>query len=69
MQEEEITDNFEEKLADLEAEDERRDLARKVGDIAVYRYYYQAIGAKKLIVFVLFVSLNVFSGSFSSKWI
>jgi ATP-binding cassette subfamily C (CFTR/MRP) protein 1 len=52
-----------------EAEVESRDLKRRTGDLAVYKYYLKSIGYRNLIVFVLFVVLNVFSGSFSREYL
>ena len=52
-----------------EAEVEARDLKRRTGDLAVYKYYLKSIGSRNLIVFVLFVVLNVFSSSFSRKYL
>ena len=52
-----------------EAEVEARDLKRRTGDLAVYKYYLKSIGCRNLIVFVLFVVLNVFSSSFSRKYL
>lgn len=52
-----------------ESEVEARDLKRRTGDLAVYKYYFKSIGPRNLIVFVLFVVLNVFSGSFSRKYL
>ena len=52
-----------------ETEVEARDLKRRTGDLAVYKYYLQSIGSRNLIVFVLFVVLNVFSSSFSRKYL
>ena len=52
-----------------EAEVEARDLKRRTGDLAVYKYYLKSIGSRNLIIFVLFVVLNVFSGSFSRKYL
>ena len=67
VQEDDQEELFEGELSELEVKEQERDLARKAGDIAIYRYYYSAIGLRRLVVFVLFVCLNVFSGSFSSK--
>jgi hypothetical protein len=43
-----------------------KDLKQPGSDIAVYKYYFQAVGPVKLLVFISFVILNVFSGTFSS---
>jgi hypothetical protein len=52
-----------------EAEVEARDLKRRTGDLAVYEYYLKSIGSRNLIVFVLFIVLNVFSASFSREYL
>lgn len=51
-----------------EAEIEAKDLQRKTGDLEVYKYYFKSIGSAKLVVFVVFVLLNVLSSSFSRKY-
>jgi ATP-binding cassette subfamily C (CFTR/MRP) protein 1 len=61
---------LEQELADeFEISEEAKDLSRQPGDIAVYRYYLNAIGAWKLLVFLFFVILNVGSSSFSTIWL
>jgi hypothetical protein len=47
---------------------EAEDLKQSGSDIAVYKYYFQAVGSWKLFVFIFFVILNVFSGAFSSMY-
>jgi ATP-binding cassette, subfamily C (CFTR/MRP), member 1 len=55
-------------ISQAEVEVEARDLKRRTGDLAVYKYYLKSIGSRNLVIFVLFVVLNVFSGSFSRKY-
>lgn len=65
-------DTFKEPLNEIltdvtDATTEAQDLARRSGDLAVYRYYFKSIGATKMLMFVIFVFLNVFCASFSGK--
>lgn len=46
---------------------EAKDLTRQSGDIEVYKYYFKSIGYAKMLVFVFFCILNVFSGCFSGE--
>lgn len=45
------------------------DLRRAAGDSAVYTYYLHYVGWTKAVVFVFFVTMNVFSSTYSRMWI
>ncbi|KAI1100526.1 ABC transporter [Jackrogersella minutella] len=57
------------KAKEVSEKDELDDLTRATGDFAVYRYYFNSIGQWKILVFVAFVTLNVFSSAFSQIWL
>ena len=46
--------------------DQVEEFQRQTGNLEVYKYYFQSIGFLPMLIFTLFVSVNVFSGSFSS---
>ena len=46
--------------------DKSEKFKRQTGDLKVYKYYFQSIGFLPMLILTLFVSVNVFSGSFSS---
>jgi hypothetical protein len=46
--------------------DKVQDLTRQTGDLELYKYYFKSIGFLPLLVFLFFVFVKVFSGSFSS---
>lgn len=46
---------------------EKDDLKRRVGDRAVYSYYFKSIGWKKSMLFLGFASGHVFATTFSRK--
>lgn len=48
---------------------EAKELKRSVNDVAVYKYYLQAVGLWKLSTFLFFVFLNVFSDFFSCMYL
>ncbi|MCJ1360247.1 MAG: hypothetical protein MMC33_010250 [Icmadophila ericetorum] len=45
------------------------DLTRRTGDWAVYKYYFSSVGLIKMLMFVSFVSINIFCCSFSQIWL
>lgn len=47
---------------------QREDLARSTGDLALYRYYFRAVGVVPSVIFVGFVIINVFCNSFGRKY-
>jgi len=54
-------------LEDVAISNEAKDLARKSGDMNVYKYYLRSVGFVNMSVFVCFCVLNVFCGSFSGR--
>ncbi|KYK57921.1 hypothetical protein DCS_04934 [Drechmeria coniospora] len=45
------------------------DLTRQVGDFAVYKYYFKAIGWKKALCFTAFSVVHTFAATFSHVWL
>ncbi|KAJ5907320.1 multidrug resistance-associated protein [Penicillium taxi] len=45
------------------------DLRRAAGDSAVYAYYLRYVGWTNAVIFVFFVTMNVFSSTYSRTWI
>ncbi|KAE8312243.1 P-loop containing nucleoside triphosphate hydrolase protein [Aspergillus transmontanensis] len=60
---------IEDKAAMISEANEVDDLRRAAGDSAVYTYYWHHVGWAKAAVFVFFVTLNVFSSTYSRMWI
>jgi hypothetical protein len=52
-------------IKEATARDQAQGLARRTGDMAVYRYYMKSIGWRKATVFAGFAALAVFASSFS----
>ncbi|KAI1384393.1 ABC transporter [Hypoxylon trugodes] len=61
--------DIEEKAEEVSKADELKDLTRATGDFAVYKYYFNSIGPWKILVFVFFVTLDVFCATFSQIWL
>jgi hypothetical protein len=57
-----------ETAAQVAKTNQREDLARATGDVALYRYYFRAVGVLPSLVFVGFVIMNVFCNSFGRKY-
>ena len=55
------------KAAEIAKANDIDDLRRATGDSAVYRYYLRYIGWSKAMIFVFFVTINVFSSTYSRK--
>lgn len=51
----------------VEAQVEAWDLDRQAGDIEVYKYYFKQVGWVNLLIFAVFVVINVASASFSRE--
>jgi hypothetical protein len=60
-------EDLESRLSEIMANDEEQDLTRQTGDLTVYSYYFKSVGFWKMLIFVFFCFLNVFSSSFSRK--
>lgn len=56
-----------EKAAEIAKANDIDDLRRATGDSAVYRYYLRYIGWSKAMIFVFFVTINVFSSTYSRR--
>ncbi|KGO40807.1 ABC transporter, transmembrane domain, type 1 [Penicillium expansum] len=59
----------EDKAAMISEENEIEDLRRSAGDSAVYKYYLRYVGWKNAMIFVFFVTMNVFASSYSEIWL
>lgn len=59
---------IEDKAAMISEANEIDDLRRATGDSAVYTYYLRYVGWAKAMIFVSFVTMNVFSSTYSRKW-
>ncbi|KAB8272693.1 P-loop containing nucleoside triphosphate hydrolase protein [Aspergillus minisclerotigenes] len=59
---------IEDKAAMISEANEVDDLRRAAGDSAVYMYYWHYVGWTKAAVFVFFVTMNVFSSTYSRMW-
>lgn len=57
-----------ETAAQVAKANQRDDLARATGDLALYRYYFKAVGVLPSVIFVGFVIVNVFCNSFGRKY-
>lgn len=55
------------KAAEISKVNEINDLRRATGDSAVYRYYLRYIGWTNAMIFAFFVTVNVFSSTYSRK--
>ena len=55
------------KLLTEKSSEEQQDLARQIGDMAVYRYYFNSIGIVNMSTFLFFVIVTVFTTTFSRK--
>ncbi|KAE8340830.1 hypothetical protein BDV24DRAFT_151712 [Aspergillus arachidicola] len=60
---------IEDKAAIISEANKVDDLRRAAGDSAVYTYYWHHVGWTKAAVFVFFVTMNVFSSTYSRMWI
>ncbi|KAB8223991.1 P-loop containing nucleoside triphosphate hydrolase protein [Aspergillus novoparasiticus] len=60
---------IENKAAMISEANEVDDLRRAAGDSAVYTYYWHHVGWAKAAVFVFFVTMNVFSSTYSQIWL
>lgn len=56
------------KAAEISKANDINDLRRATGDSAVYKYYLRYIGLTNAAIFVLFVTVNVFSSTYSRTW-
>ncbi|KAH8698352.1 multidrug resistance-associated protein [Talaromyces proteolyticus] len=59
----------EDKAAMFSKVNEIDDLRRATGDSAVYTYYLRYVGWTNAVIFIFFVTINVFSSTYSRKWI
>ncbi|KAJ5190136.1 multidrug resistance-associated protein [Penicillium cinerascens] len=57
------------KATEISKANDMNDLRRATGDSAVYRYYLRYIGWTKAMIFVFFVTINVFSSTYSQIWL
>ena len=57
----------EDKAAMISEANEIGDLRRATGDSAVYTYYLRYVGWTNVLIFVFFVTMNVFSSTYSRK--
>ncbi|KAJ6006036.1 multidrug resistance-associated protein [Penicillium sp. IBT 35674x] len=57
------------KAAEISKLNDINDLRRATGDSAVYRYYLRYIGWTHALIFVFFVTVNVFSSTYSQIWL
>lgn len=55
-----------EKAAEISKANDINNLRRATGDSAVYRYYLRYIGWTKAMIFVSFVTINVFASTYGS---
>ncbi|KAK6823100.1 hypothetical protein RU639_006189 [Aspergillus parasiticus] len=60
---------IEDKAVIISEANEVDDLRRAAGDSAVYTYYWHHVGWTKAAVFVFFVTMNVFSSTYSQIWL
>ncbi|KAB8205128.1 P-loop containing nucleoside triphosphate hydrolase protein [Aspergillus parasiticus] len=60
---------IEDKAAIISEANEVDDLRRAAGDSVAYTYYWHHVGWTKAAVFVFFVTMNVFSSTYSRMWI
>ncbi|KAI2695411.1 hypothetical protein CBS147332_9340 [Penicillium roqueforti] len=58
-----------EKAAEISKANDINDLRRATGDSAVYRYYLRYIGWTKAMIFVSFVTINVFASTYGKIWL
>jgi hypothetical protein len=56
---------IEDKAALISKANKIDDLRRAAGDTAVYAYYLSYVGWTNAVIFVLFVTMNVFSNTYS----
>ncbi|OKL59747.1 hypothetical protein UA08_04922 [Talaromyces atroroseus] len=63
------TPSAKEKSGQVSKENQRNDLTRVTGDVAVYKYYFKSIGLVKTLVFLLFAGVHVFCSTFSQIWL
>lgn len=64
---EEVSDELNVKASKVEAQVEAGDLDRQTGDLEVYKYYFRHVGWGNLLIFSVFVLINVASASFSRE--
>ncbi|OQE42091.1 hypothetical protein PENCOP_c004G02534 [Penicillium coprophilum] len=60
---------IEDKAALISKANKADDLRRAAGDSAVYAYYLRYVGWTNTLVFVFFVTMNVFSSTYSQIWL
>ncbi|OGM41659.1 ATP-binding cassette transporter [Aspergillus bombycis] len=60
---------IEDKAAIISEANEIDDLRRAAGDSAVYTYYLRYVGWTNAVIFVFFVTMNVFSSTYSQIWL
>ncbi|CAI7605239.1 unnamed protein product [Penicillium palitans] len=59
----------EDKAAMISDANEIDDLRRAAGDSAVYKYYLRYVGWTNAMIFVFFVTMNVFASTYSDIWL
>ncbi|KGO68014.1 ABC transporter, transmembrane domain, type 1 [Penicillium italicum] len=59
----------EDKAAMISDANEIEDLRRATGDSAVYKYYFRYVGWTNAVIFVFFVTMNVFASTYSEIWL
>ncbi|KAJ6020781.1 multidrug resistance-associated protein [Penicillium herquei] len=60
---------LEDKAVLISESNEIEDLKRATGDSAIYKYYLRYVGSSNAVIFIVFVMMNVFSGTFSQIWL
>lgn len=60
---------IEDKAAMISEANEIDNLRRATGDSAIYTYYLRYVRWTNTVIFVFFVTMNVFSSTYSRKWI
>ncbi|KAJ5736646.1 P-loop containing nucleoside triphosphate hydrolase protein [Penicillium malachiteum] len=60
---------LEDKAALISETNEIDDLERATGESVIYQYYLRYVGWPNAVIFVLFVMMNVFSGTYSQIWL
>ncbi|OQE00437.1 hypothetical protein PENVUL_c052G02467 [Penicillium vulpinum] len=60
---------IEDKAVLISKADKVDDLRRAAGDSAVYAYYLRYVGWTNAVIFVFFVTMNVFSSTYSQIWL
>jgi hypothetical protein len=63
------TPSAKEKSGQISKENQKSDLTRATGDVAVYKYYFKSIGSVQALVFLLFTFIHVFCSTFSRMFL